>query len=330
MRALIYTAPQSMELQEVPPPQSAVNEAVIAVELAGICGSDLSGFLGHSARRQPPLVLGHELVGRLEDGRRVIANPLITCGTCRACLAGRQNLCAHWRLLGMDRTQGAFADSVAVPQRQVMEIPEDMPAGRAVFTEPLANIVHLFRLAAMPPFSSLAIVGAGTMGALALLTARHLGFASITMLDVNDLRLALMRQLGADAALNSASPEGVAAACAHAGEGFDMVLDASGSAAARQLAFALCRAGGQVVLLGMGSQRSELDIVTSIRKEHRVTMSFAYTPLDFQAAFDLLRAGKVDLTPWSETLPLERGQEAFQKMTGNPGATLKMLLRVGR
>lgn len=168
------------------------------------------------------------------------------------------------------------------------------------------------------------------MGALALLTARRLGFRSITMLDVNDVRLAVMRHLGADDVVNTGTPEGVAAARTQAGEGFDLVLDASGSAPARQLAFDLCRAGGQVVLLGMGSQRSELDFVTSIRKEHRVTMSFAYTPLDFQSAFGLLRAGEIDLTPWSETLLLEQGQEAFQKMTTNPGATLKMLLRVNR
>lgn len=330
MRALVYTAPLSTEVQEVPAPEAGMNEAVIAVELAGICGSDMSGFLGHSARRQPPLILGHELVGRLENGRRVIANPLITCGACRSCLAGRQNLCAQWRLLGMDRTHGAFADRVVVPERQILEVPEDMPAERAVLTEPLANIVHLFRLAALPPFSSLAIVGAGTMGALALLTARRLGFRSITMLDVNDMRLAVMRHLGADDVVNTGRPEGVAAARAQAGEGFDLVLDASGSAPARQLAFDLCRAGGQIVLLGMGSQHSELDFVTSIRKEHRVTMSFAYTPLDFQSAFELLRAGDIDLTPWSETLLLEQGQEAFRKMTTNPGATLKMLLRVSQ
>ena len=332
MRALVYTAPHSVTMQQVPPPQAGADDAIISVELAGICGSDLSGFLGHSARRKPPLILGHELVGRLADGRRVIANPLISCGHCRACLAGRQNLCESWRLLGMDQTHGAFAEAVAVPWRQVMVIPENMPSQRAVLTEPLANIVHLFRLAAMPPFSTLAIVGAGTMGALALLTARRLGFRAITLLDVNDERLALMQQLGAAATLNTASAEGVAAAITHAGThtggGFDLVLDASGSAPARQLAFDLCRAGGQVVLLGMGSQRSELDFVTSIRKEHRVVMSFAYTPLDFQAAFDLLLAGAVELDAWSETRPLEQGQEAFRKMTSHPGATLKMLLRV--
>ena len=107
-----------------------------------------------------------------------------------------------------------------------------------------------------------------------------------------------------------------------------MVLDASGSESARQSAFDLCRPGGQVVLLGMGKERSEIDFVTSIRKEHRVVMSFAYAPVDFERSLTLLKAGEIDLTPWTVEMPLEDGQKAFDKMTNSPGDTLKMLLRV--
>ena len=107
-----------------------------------------------------------------------------------------------------------------------------------------------------------------------------------------------------------------------------MVIDASGSAPARQMAFDLCRPGGQVVLLGMGTQRSEINFVNSIRKEHRVVMSFAYTPVDFRRALDLLLAGEIDLGRWTEQMPLEQGQQALEKMSHAPGATLKMLLQV--
>jgi threonine dehydrogenase-like Zn-dependent dehydrogenase len=109
MRALVYIAPQTLELQDLPRPVTQSEEVEVLVEYAGICGSDMSGFLGHSARRKPPLVLGHELVGRLGNGQRVVANPLISCGQCAACLSGCQNLCDSWRLLGMDRVQGTFA-----------------------------------------------------------------------------------------------------------------------------------------------------------------------------------------------------------------------------
>ena len=300
----------------------------MAIELAGVCGSDISGFLGHSPRRRPPLVLGHELVGYLKDGQRVIANPLISCGGCPACLSGLQNQCGTWRLLGMDQTAGTFAEFVTVPGQQIYPIPDSLPSSRAVMTEPLANLVHLFRISSPPPFFSLAIVGAGTMGALALLTGLQAGARDVLVADVNEERLQTARQLGAAAAVNTSSPEGLAEAKRLAGAGFDLVIDASGSAPARQSAFDLCRPGGQVALLGMGAQKSEIDFVTSIRKEHRVAMSFAYTPADFRRALDWLIAGDIDLSKWTVRMPLAQGQQAFDTIIRSPGSTLKMLLGI--
>ena len=328
MRALVYTAPNTVEMQQRSRPELAPGEAEITIEKAGICGSDISAFLGHSARRRPGLVLGHELIGSLEDGRRVVANPLISCGSCWACLSGSQNQCESWRLLGMDQTPGAFAEFVAVPESQIYEVPASLPSSRAILTEPLANVVHLFRLAAPPPLFRLAVVGAGTMGALAVSFAKLIGARDILVVDVNDQRLESMPQLGAAAVVNTGSAEGRAKATALADTGFDVVLDASGSAAARQMAFDLCRPGGQVVLLGMGAQKSEVDFVTSIRKEHRVTMSFAYNPVDFERSLSLLIAGEIDLSPWTLEMPLEEGQRAFEIISGSPGATLKALLTV--
>jgi 2-desacetyl-2-hydroxyethyl bacteriochlorophyllide A dehydrogenase len=328
MRALIYVAPESVEMQERPRPIAAAGEKEVRVEISGICGSDMSGFLGHSPRRKPPLTLGHEVVGRLNDGPRVVANPLISCGKCRRCLSGAQNLCATWRLLGLDRTEGSFAEYVTLPESQLFEIPDSLPSERAILAEPLANIAHLFRIVAPLPFFRLAIVGAGTMGALAFLVAKTIGARDILTVDVNAKRLDTLAKLGA-AVVNVSDPAALREAQQAGRSDFDLVIDAVGNAAARQTAFDLCRPGGQVVLLGMGAQRSEIDFVTSIRKEHRVVMSFAYTPGDFQRALALLIAGEIDLGPWTEKVPLEDGQRAFEKMTRAPGATLKMLLSVG-
>ena len=328
MRALVYTAPGKVEIHERPRPSASAGEVEIAIEVAGICGSDISGFLGHSPRRQPGLVLGHELVGRTGDGRRVVANPLVSCGRCSACLSGAQNLCSTWRLLGMDQTSGSFAEYVTLPDSQIYEIPSSMPAARAVLTEPLANIVHLFRLLRPEGFFRMAIVGGGVMGTLALVVAQQIGCREILMCDVNEQRLAGMRQLGADHAANTGTAEGMAGAREIAGNGFDIVLDASGAAAARQMAFDMCRAGGQVLLLGMAQGRSEVDFVSSIRKEHRVVMSFAYTPVDFVRALDLLVSGAVDLDLYTARIPLEQGQQGFELLTQNPGSTLKMMLAI--
>jgi 2-desacetyl-2-hydroxyethyl bacteriochlorophyllide A dehydrogenase len=328
MRALVYTAPGQVEMQEQPRPSALAGDEEIAIQVAGVCGSDISGFLGHSALRKPPLVLGHELVGRRRNGRRVVANPLVSCGHCNACISGAQNLCDSWKLLGLGTTPGTFAEYVALPSAQVYEVPDSLTSEQAILAEPLANIVHMLRIVAPPPFFRFAIVGAGTMVALALLASLRIGARDVLAVDVNDERLAIMRQLGASAVVNVSGAEQAEQAKSAAGRGYDVVLDASGSAAARQMAFDLCRPGGQVVLLGMGTQRSEVNFVTSIRKEHRVVMSFAYTPADFRRSLDLLIAGEINLTPWTVRMPLERGQEAMERMSHNPGVALKMMLQV--
>jgi 2-desacetyl-2-hydroxyethyl bacteriochlorophyllide A dehydrogenase len=326
MRALVYTAPLQVVIEDYPRPHPAAGEVEIAVAVAGICGADISGFMGRSRRRTPPLILGHELVGRTPDGRRVVADPLVSCGRCADCLDGRENLCGSLRLLGMDRMAGCFAEFVSVSESQVYEIPDDLDDARAVLAEPLANIVHLFRLAAPPPPFRMGIVGAGMMGSLALKLALHMGIREVLVEDVDEVRLAAVRQMGATLAVNSET--GRNEARSFAGRGLDLVLDASGEERARQAAFELCRPGGTVVLLGMAKERSELDFGVSIRKEHRVLMSFGYTPVDFRRSLELLVAGEIDLTPWTAELPLEAGQEAFEKMTGSRGDTLKMMLRV--
>lgn len=315
-------------MQEQPRPAVLPGEEEIAIQVAGVCGSDISGFLGHSALRKPPLVLGHELVGRRGDGRRVVANPLVSCGHCRACISGAQNLCDSWKLLGLGTTAGSFAEYVSLPSGQVYDIPDSLNSEQAILAEPLANIVHMFRIVAPQPFFRFAIVGAGTMGALALLTSLRIGARDVFIVDVNDERLATMVRLGASTAVNVSGAEGVLQAHQKAGHGYDIVLDASGSAAARQLAFDLCRPGGQVVLLGMGTQKSEVNFVTSIRKEHRVVMSFAYTPVDFRRSLDLLIGGEINLTPWTIRMPLHRGQQAMERMSHNPGVALKMMLEI--
>jgi 2-desacetyl-2-hydroxyethyl bacteriochlorophyllide A dehydrogenase len=229
-------------------------------------------------------------------------------------------------LLGLGTTPGTFTEYVALPSTQIYEVPDSLSPEQAILTEPLANIVHLFRIVSAQPMFRLAIVGAGTMGALALLTGLRVGARDVLAADVNDQRLETMRQLGASKTVNAEDPDQTAEA--HRSRRYDVVIDASGSAPARQMAFDLCRPGGQVVLLGMGTQRSEVNFVASIRKEHRVVMSFAYTPVDFKRSLDLLIAGEIDLTLWTVRMPLERGQEALERMSHTPGVSLKMMLEV--
>lgn len=328
MRALVYTAPRRVMLQDCPRPRGAEGEVEIAVTAAGICGSDITGFLGQSRRRTPPMVLGHELVGRTAGGRRVVVNPLFSCGRCTACLGGRQNLCSSLRLLGMDGIAGCFAEYVSIPEDHVYEIAEQTTDMCALLAEPLANIVHLFRIAEPFCIRRMGIVGAGTMGSMALLLAQRLGVREVHVLDVSEARLRNARTMGATQAVDLSTEDGRAEACQAAGEGYDVVLDASNSSAGRQAAFDLCRPGGLAVLLGLSKERTEIDFAASIRKEHRVAMSFGFTPVDFERSLALVQSGEIDLTPWTAEMPIEAGQRAFEQMTDSRGHTLKMVLRV--
>src|SRR5260221_1533515 len=122
MKALMYVGPERVEVQDVPKPVLQTNQAVLKIAATGICGSDVHGFLGHSERRKPGLILGHEAVATIAEkhstvaecpvGKRVVVNPLMSCGTCPACMTGRQNLCANWRLLGLDRIHGTYGEFV--------------------------------------------------------------------------------------------------------------------------------------------------------------------------------------------------------------------------
>lgn len=326
MRALIYAAPRRLIVEDCPRPDPAGGEVEIAVAVAGICGADISGFLGRSRYRTPPLILGHEMVGRTPQGHRVVVDPVIGCGGCAHCRNGQTNLCPSLQLLGMDPLPGCFAEFVAVPETQVYEIPESLTDAQAIYAEPLANVVHLFRLAAPGPRFRMAIVGAGTMGSLALKMALLLGASEVLVEDVDEVRLIAARKMGASRAVIHEAENGDAGGLEP--DGLDLVLDACGEEKARQRAFDLCRPGGTVLLLGMAKRRSGLDFNASIRKEQRALMSFGYTAEDFRRSLDLLVAGEMDMKEWTAEMPLEDGQAAFEQMSGSRGNTLKMLLRV--
>ena len=336
MKALVYVAPEKVEMQELPDPVVREGEALLEVSAAGICGSDLHGFLGLSERRQPGLVMGHETVARVVEthpgvegwrhGQRVCLNPLVSCSTCPACLAGRQNLCAEWRLFGMDRLHGTYAQLIAVPFRQLHALSEELPEAEAILAEPMAVVLHAFRISVVEPPETMAIFGAGPLGALALVLARLRGVPRVCVVDVNAERLEVARRLGADLAIDAGRDRAAEAVRSWTGGGADYVVEAVGQTATRQAAVAAAAKGARIVFLGLADHDSSLPWIGMIRDEKTVCTSFAYAPRDFQASVRLIEARRFDLKPWTDILPLEQGQRGFLKMAHAPGATLKMML----
>ena len=191
---------------------------------------------------------------------------------------------------------------------------------RAILAEPLANIVHLFRIASTSGFSRLAIVGAGTMGSLCLQVGRRLGCRRILVGDVNDQRLAVMSRLGAEFAVRMRAESDATPVIEIAENGYDMVIDASGSQSARQMAFTLCCPGGMVCLLGLGSERSELEFAAEHSEgasDDLVVRLHAFGLQALLGSFDR-RGNRFDALDRPSTR-WRNGQEAFDTMTDSPG-----------
>jgi threonine dehydrogenase-like Zn-dependent dehydrogenase len=339
MKALVYVAPERMELRRLPDPELREGDALLRVSAAGICGSDIHGFLGHSERRGPGLVMGHEAVATIAEvhpgvsgwraGQRVSFNPLVSCGACPACLEGRQNVCERWRVFGMDDLHGTYAELVAVPARQLRALPESLPEEEAILVEPMAVVVHAFRIARAEPLGALVVVGAGPIGSLALALARLRGFAQVLVIDVNAARLEAARRLGADAVIDASREDAVDAVLSRTGGvGARLVIEAVGSERTRRTAAGVAARGATLLLLGLAENETAVPWIEITRKELALVTSFAYTPLDFEASARLVEQRAFDLKPWTEALPLEDGHAGFAKMARDPGATLKMMLKV--
>lgn len=124
---MVYTGPTQLKYQDVADPVQKDGTQLIRIDSVGICGSDMHAFLGHDKRRPEPLILGHEaagvIVGGPRDGEQVTINPLVSCGNCPACLAGRDNLCPDRQIISMPQRQGAFAEWVTMPDQNLVAVP---------------------------------------------------------------------------------------------------------------------------------------------------------------------------------------------------------------
>lgn len=339
MRALVYEGPRVLTMRDLPEPQPAPDEVLVRVACSGICGSELSGFLGQNALRKPPLVMGHEFAGTiaahgdlaaaahpdLPIGRRVTVNPLIYCGRCRFCLAGRQNLCARRALLGAHRP-GSYADMVAVPAHMVTPIPDSLSFDHAALTEPLACSIRAVRLGGCTPRDRVLVIGLGPIGLLALQAARACGAAALVASDTDADRRAMGAQHGAT--VLDPLVEDVVARTAELTGGFgaDLVIDAVGTPATRRQAIMAAAPGGRVVLMGLHEEESALMVNPIIRREVSLIGSFSYAVADFAEALEWLAAGRARLDPWLIRAPLEEGQACYERLLGKPGPVAKILL----
>ncbi|HEX2481759.1 MAG TPA: alcohol dehydrogenase catalytic domain-containing protein [Methylomirabilota bacterium] len=305
MKAAVLAGPRGLRLETVSDPVAGAGEVLVRVRAAGICGTDYRIWTGERRVRYP-LIPGHEFIGdvvavgpgvtRVAPGHRVAVEPNWGCGSCDLCRAGSGNLCLARTAVGIDR-DGGFAELSALPERACWPAPAGLASDILLFTEPLAVVTRAVARAAPRPEETAAVVGAGTLGLLALQVLRARG-CRVLVVGRTGRRLGLARELGADSTVAGAGEAVVDAARRLAGrDGVDLVVETAGTAEAVELSLGqvgLVRPGGRVVLTGLPHAPARIEFFWIVRREIDIRGSMIYRE-EFGEAIALLAEGRVQV-----------------------------------
>jgi len=339
MRRVIVSASGAIELREVRTPEPEPGEALVRTLVSGVCGSDTRAVQGLHAFLPLPYPPGHEVVGVVERvpdatdlqvGQRVTVQPTLPCGSCKQCALGRDNLCDHLRVFGCVHDQGGMADYFTIAASRLHRVPDDFTDELAALVEPLATPVHAVRLAADPSEgltgSTVAVIGAGTIGLLTLAAARRRGARRVVVTDVSESKLRRALRLGADGVVNADEPEVAGRVREKLGESADVVFDCVATQPTISQAVAMSLKGGTVVVVGVppGPVTVPLPIVQD--QQIRIQGAATYVREDFGAAIELLGSGVLDAADFvTATYSLDRADEAFAAAAD--GEQVKVLVR---
>ena len=329
LAAMIYGV-KDLRVEEVPKPKVEHGEVLVKVKAATTCGTDLKifqrGYVEGVIRL--PTVFGHEWAGEVvevgggtswsEVGMRVRAGNSAPCLRCRMCQRGSFNLCEDMMWLW-----GAYAEYIKVPARMVLvnmqEIPAHVSFEEAAVTEPLACVLRGAEKANVKLGDSVAIIGAGPIGLLHLLTARKMGAEKVIVTDLVDERLGFAKSLGADETVNAGREDAVQRVKELTdGYGADVVIEAIGQPSTWEQALRMARKGGTVLEFGGCPPNTEIKVSTELLHYGDVTVigAFHTTPTHFKKALNLIASGTINVKPLiTQRMPLTRIKDAFETLT---------------
>ncbi|MEP6756797.1 MAG: L-threonine 3-dehydrogenase [Chthonomonadales bacterium] len=313
MKAIVKaTAGPGAIMQDVPDPViTHPDQILVKVVATSICGTDfhIYSWDAWSANRvKPPRIMGHEFAGIVEAvgtevthfqvGDHVSGESHWVCGLCLQCRSGQAHVCENTRILGVD-VDGCFGSHVVVPQASAWKNDPALPFEIASIQDPLGNAVHT-ALSGEIIGRHVAVLGCGPIGVFAVGVAQACGAASVVATDTKPFRLDLAEKLGADCIINAAEQDVEQVIAARTGgKGVDVVLEMSGSPFAIRQAMRISRPGGRVSLLGIPSQKVELDMAEDMifkgLEIHCIVGRRLYQTWDTMRA--LLSSGKLDVTP---------------------------------
>ena len=334
MQALVYTDTQTLVYREEKNPKLINGESIIKVSASGICGSDMHAYHGHDNRRIPPLILGHEISGTIdkgkEIGKKVVLNPLITCGSCNYCNEGKEHLCSKRIILGMNRPimrQGGFAEYVAIPDKNIFELPKNLSIKEAPIAEPCAVSLHAVELGEKTlsktiENNKILIIGAGAIGLLCgLILSKVKNCKNISIVEPNDKRLKeSLKYLDAD----GFKPNNKAIISDH----FDIVFDTVGLELTRQQSIRCVKPGGVIIHIGLTEQSGSFDFRKATLQEVTFIGTYCYTNKDFIKTLDILNKKKIGSLDWIQYRSLDEGSSAFKEIHDGRCTAPKIILLI--
>jgi 2-desacetyl-2-hydroxyethyl bacteriochlorophyllide A dehydrogenase len=339
VRAAVFHGPRDVRIENVPDPSApAAGDVVLEVLRAAICGTDASEWDHGPILCRPPVVLGHEFVGRVAEvgadvqdvrvGDRVVSGAGISCGHCYWCVRRRTNLCAEYRTLGL-QVDGGLADYVTSPASICRLVPDACDDDAAAMTQPLAVALHALSRVAQAPDESVAVIGAGGIGSFIIAGAsRRAVEGRVVAVDIDADRLATASALGASETVDASDRElSDLLLELSGGIGFDVVIEASGAPHAPAAAIAGTRRGGRVLLVGLHGEPRAISLTPMITREVDIFTTVAHVcDADIPAALEVLAGSDVAAVTAGPRISLEALVEDGLRPLAERRATGKILV----
>jgi len=305
--AVFHGSGQALKIEDIPVPRITGDQILVKVAACGVCHTDLH-YIEHGVPtfKKPPIVLGHEASGIVEQvgaavtnvqkGQRVLIPAVLTCGRCPACRQGRENICANMQMLG-NHFDGAYAEYVAVPAKDVLNLAESIPLEEAaIVADAISTPYHAVKnRARVQPGDTVVVFGCGGVGINAVQLAALAG-GYVIAVDVNDRKLAWATEFGAARTINATKVERVSKEVKKlTGGGADIAMEVIGNPRTIEEAFECIRVGGRLCVVGYTHEAISIVAGKIMFKEVEVVGSLGCRPVDYVPLLRMIEQGKIDL-----------------------------------
>ena len=338
MKAIVIPTPNEIEIRDIPMPEVKAGEALLKVKYVGICGADLASFTGNQPFTTYPRIPGHEFSAEiveipendkeLKAGDIVTCNPYFNCGECYSCKRGFVNCCTDNQTMGVQR-DGAFCEYIAMPVERIYK-GKGLSAEELALIEPFSISQHAISRAEIKETDNVLVIGAGPIGLFALLAAKQ-KCGRIVVADILDNRLALAKEYGADAVVNTKaqSLEEFTKEFTD-GNGFDVCIEACGAPETFLACIDNAAFAGNIILIGNGKRETTFNHSVLLKKELNVHGSRNALKDDFLNNIDIVAEGKADVMKMvSGVYDMENAIDAFEALRNNNGTLAKLLIKIG-